>query len=164
MSDDDALLAVGTLPQDGKRSREVFEIVHRQLRDAVDAGPSGTRPRRVEQIRYRVVGARRGDFHRALRTIANPPGKVPTARRFADEPTEPDALNPSDDLDVNRRHPSSAARARPSQKRGKHRCENSGVGGLRGYGRDVNFTAPDTPRQLLECRRDSRRDWRVEWD
>ena len=118
----DALLAVGTLPHDGERSWKVVQTVERQVVDSVDAGSKRPGASVGQEFRDRLIGPGGGDFDPAVIAVPDPSGEVQAASCLAHEPPKPYALNLPDDLDVNRRHPSSAA-ARPSQECREHRRE-----------------------------------------
>ena len=142
-----------TLPHHGERSREVAQRVDWQLCHTVDTRPGRPGSREVGQLIDGGLRSRRGDLDSPIVMVSNPSREPGASRRFAHEPSEPDALNFPDDLEMNRRHPSSAA-ARPPQERREYRRENGGVGGLGRDGRDVNLAAPHAVRQPIERRGD----------
>ena len=138
-----------TLAHHSERSWKLVESRQRQLADAID--PCAWRPSASSrhQLGNGRFGSRRRDLDTPILAVSNPPRKLRTAGDFAHEPAKANSLDSPDHFEMYRCHSSSAA-ARPSQKRGEHRSEDSGIRRFWRNGRNVNLAAADPLRQPIQ--------------
>ena len=148
---DESIVEV-TLADHGERSWKLVESRQRQLADAID--PCAWRPSASSrhQLGNGRFGSRRRDLDTPILAVSNPPRELRAAGDLAHEPTKANSLDLPDHFEMYRCHSSSAA-ARPSQKRGEHRSEDSGIRRFWRNGRNVNLATADPLRQPIQCGR-----------